>query len=487
MTRRALDTAGAGTGRLARSVQPANVAAAEHHRACRLRPRRPPPTRPPGRNRSGTATLIGMTVAELRDAGYRPAYRAGAARPAGEAPGLVVCCRGVRPALRPLVCTVLLAMLSLFGCEEMIESTIPDEPRPEGSFTPQFERVVGFPALYPSLHFSELQVAQEEARRVSVMHGRGGTGTAQIVGVFDSGAAPSHIDLEGKFAHTCAMGDCDDGRPNRSDHSPWMDTNDHGTAVNGVIAARKNGTGMYGVAYEARIASYGNTASVHPPWGTGCVERGCTLWSELFDSETARGVDWMNTLGARVVNNSWSRTYGWSKEKEIHYGLSKSSVRNFMPQSLRAYQSYIDADGIVVWAAGNRGDSLHPDVEAMLPRYFPNLEQGWLVVVALGMNGRIASFSSACGAAARWCIAAPGELVTTHRDGRWRLTGGTSVAAPYVAGSLAALKSMFTNLTYQEIRACILETADKVPPYDDRMIYGQGRLNLDAATRRCRR
>ena len=71
-----------------------------------------------------------------------------------------------------------------------------------------------------------------------------------------------------------------------------------------------------------------------------------------------------------------------------------------MPQSLRAYQSYIDADGIVVWAAGNRRDSLHPDVEAMLPRYFLNLEQGWLAVVALGTNGRIASFSSACGAAA---------------------------------------------------------------------------------------
>ena len=122
----------------------------------------------------------------------------------------------------------------------------------------------------------------------------------------------------------------------------------------------------------------------------------------------------------------------------------------------------------------------------MLPRYFPDLKQGWLVVVGLGQDGRIGFFSHYCGDAAAWCLAAPGEVVTTHRDGRWTFTGGTSFAAPYVAAGLAALKSMFPHLTYHQIRACILETADNSPPYDDPYIYGQGRLDLDAASRRCR-
>ena len=60
------------------------------------------------------------------------------------------------------------------------------------------------------------------------------------------------------------------------------------------------------------------------------------------------------------------------------------------------------------------------------------------------------------------------------------------MAAPYVAGGLAALKSMFPNLSHHRIRACILETADRSPPYDQEWIYGQGRLDLDAASRRCR-
>ena len=97
---------------------------------------------------------------------------------------------------------------------------------------------------------------------------------------------------------------------------------------------------------------------------------------------------------------------------------------------------------MAVWAAGN-GDSLHPAVEGMLPRYFPDLKQGWLVVVGLGQDGRIGFFSHYCGDAAAWCLAAPGEVVTTHRDGRWTFTGGTSFAAPYVAAGLDALKACF--------------------------------------------
>ena len=57
------------------------------------------------------------------------------------------------------------------------------------------------------------------------------------------------------------------------------------------------------------------------------------------------------------------------------------------------------------------------------------------------------------------------------------------MAAPHVAGALAALKSMFPNLNYQDVRDRILFTADSTGVYADESIYGQGLLDLDTASR----
>ena len=379
--------------------------------------------------------------------------------------------------------------LALTGCEEMVEPPPKVEtpvlsPEARG-FTPDRERVVGFPGARDD----SLSIAEQEATQLSAMHERGGTGTGQLVGTFDLGASPQHPDLTGKFPHVCAMGNCDDGRPNRSDHSPHFDTNGHGTLVNGIIAAAKNGVGVYGVAYEAQIASFGVDASVRYPWGNECVSN-CPpgvadrlhQWSELFDQEIARGIDWMSSLGVRVTNLSWGRAYTWSRDREQMFGITAIWFRRIMPRTLAAFESYVGAGGVAVWAAGNEG-GFHPGPEAMVPRYIPALEKGWLAVIALNADGVIADYSNACGDAADWCIAAPGELVTTNLDGLWRSAAGTSFAAPYVSAAVAALKSMFPHLTYHQLRARILATADRRPPYHQREVYGAGRLDLDAASR----
>ena len=56
------------------------------------------------------------------------------------------------------------------------------------------------------------------------------------------------------------------------------------------------------------------------------------------------------------------------------------------------------------------------------------------------------------------------------------------MAAPYVTAGLAALKSMFPNLSYQDVRERVLATADKSAFYGRKEIYGQGRLDLDDAS-----
>ena len=247
--------------------------------------------------------------------------------------------RAFRTLVIPGLAVVLLA---LSGCEEPAPGDGGSGPRPpvqppgEGGFTPERERVVGFPALFRDSHPEEEREAEAEAGRVAAMHERGGTGRGEVVGTIESGANPEHPDLRGKFAHTCAMGRCDDGRPNRSDHSPLNDTGGHGTVVNGIIAASRNGMGVYGVAYEARVASYGNTAPTYPPWGNSCnpydncpadVKARRHQWSALFDQETARGIDWMRGLGVRVTNFSWTRTYEWNRDARAARELSQNAGR----------------------------------------------------------------------------------------------------------------------------------------------------------------
>ena len=363
------------------------------------------------------------------------------------------------------------------------------EPPGAGGFVPDRETVVGFPALLHGGSPDEEREARAEAARVSAMHGRGGTGRGEIVGTIEAGAHPDHPDLAGQFAHVCAMGDCDDGRSelNRSDASPRLDTQGHGTVVNGIVAAKKNGRGVYGVAHEARIASYGNTHTVVYPWGNRCPPGvGCPpgvaerehQWGPVFDEQIARGVDWMRSLGVGAVNNSWSRTWPWARER----GVTAATIREIMAETLPAFERYVAAGGVAVWAAGN-GQSFHPAEEAVLPRYFPHLEKGWLAVVGVDGDGRISPASWRCGVAADWCLAAPMVLVTTDRNGRWNVAGGTSIAAPYVTAGLAALKSMFPNLSYQDVRARILATADRTGRYGNSATYGRGRLDLDAASR----
>jgi hypothetical protein len=128
-----------------------------------------------------------------------------------------------------------------------------------------------------------------------------------------------------------------------------------------------------------------------------------------------------------------------------------------------------------------------------------------LAVAAVDDSGEIAFYSNRCGVAADYCLVAPGGgdgndngNVETHERiwgptppdpgaevGAYYYGGaiGTSFAAPVVSGSLALLKQMFPTVGNHELVARLLTTADKTGIYSDSSIYGQGLLDLDAATR----
>lgn len=370
----------------------------------------------------------------------------------------------------------------------------PAPPAGGETFTPYREVVIGFPQLLATTSARLAEIAEAEARRVGDMHGRGGTGRGQIVGLTDSGAHRDHPDLTGRFAHVCAVGwTCNDrgdvpaaadrygGRDYSSD---LWDERGHGTQVAGIVAARRNGAGVYGIAHEARIASYANEV--------GQLHEGCHrhedchgrghAWGEIFDRENARGVRWMQGLGVRVASNSWGRFLHGRGVTLRSYTAER--LRPVMAESLPAYEAWVAAGGVMVWATGNRRGDRHPypEVEAALPLFFPQLEKGWLAVGGLG-GDRLDGGGQPCGAAAEWCVAAPWVVATTAVDGLWTLAVGTSMAAPYAASSLAALKSMFPNLSHQQVRERILATADRAFPGYSRQVYGRGRIDVEKASR----
>ena len=60
---------------------------------------------------------------------------------------------------------------------------------------------------------------------------------------------------------------------------------------------------------------------------------------------------------------------------------------------------------------------------------------------------------------------------------------GTSFAAPMVAGGLAVMRHVFRDqLSSEELLARLFDTANKMDRYADRFIYGQGLMDLGAAT-----
>ena len=306
-----------------------------------------------------------------------------------------------------------------------------------------------------------------------------GTGAGIVVGVFDTGAAVHHPDLD--YVYDYSVGSL-------SVHPGGPDPHGHGTHVAGIIAARRDGVVMHGVAPDARIASYRVFGAT----------RGGKFAAELpgGDRRMAQAVDRLldpddDLPDVYVVNHSYGPN-AWS-EHAYRPGFA-ADYRARFGQWLEAFRRHVAAGGVHVWAAGNsRGDYPAPfevHEHAGLPYAFEDLKKGWLAVVAVGLDGEAperARYSGRCGRAAEWCLAAPGgtylDVYSTWPYGGYRYLHGTSMAAPVVTGAVAALKSLFPTLSYQEIRDRILYTADDSGWYANQAVYGQGLLDLDEASR----
>lgn len=286
---------------------------------------------------------------------------------------------------------------------------------------------------------------------------RGYTGAGQIVAVFDSGMNKTHEDLDAQIAGPGF--DAVTGTEGVA-----ADVNGHGTFVSGIIAGEHNGLGTEGVAFGSKILSI---RIVNPD---GSVS--------LSDAQLATGIRYATSHGASVMNNSWNTSTTIDQ-------VTKAGLDGFMPQTLQAYREAVNANNIIVFAAGNDGKS-QPGFYAALPKLYAELTAGWISAVAIDGTGSIASYSNRCGDTAAWCLAAPGSAVVStmrNTNASYGTGSGTSFAAPVIAGAAAVLKQQWPSLTNAQIKDILFKTATKTGVYADTSIYGQGLLNLEAATR----
>jgi subtilisin family serine protease/putative cell wall-binding protein len=279
---------------------------------------------------------------------------------------------------------------------------------------------------------------------------------ATVVAVIDTGVDVAHPDLAPNIwtnpGEIAGNGLDDDGNGYVDDVHGWDFANDdatllddpladsHGTHVAGTIAAAAdNGRGIAGVAPGVTVL----------PLKFLGTDGGWT-------SDAVRALAYAARAGASVVNASWTGTSADPALRDAIAGL----------------------DAVVVAAAGN--DATDTDDVPRYPASFdlPNV----VSVAAVDNTGALASFSNH--GAMSVDLGAPGVgILSTVPQDSYAWFDGTSMAAPYVAGVAALLRSIAPTRTAADVAAAMLATARPIPALEGMVATG-GMVDAAAAVDR---
>jgi len=212
----------------------------------------------------------------------------------------------------------------------------------------------------------------------------------------------------------------------------YFDSNGHGTAVAGIIAALLNNEGLVGVAPEVSLYSVK-------------IMQGST--GDL--SNAIAGIEWVIDNNISIV----SMSFGFNSYSQI-----------FKKALQEAYNHNI----VLVAASGNNGED-----NILYPAKYDTV----IAVGAVDLNDNLASFSSY---GFEQELVAPGvDVNSTYLENSYRLSSGTSMAAPHVAGVAALIKAFNNSLTNEQIRAKLRNDALDLGAAGKDDLYGYGLVQID--------
>lgn len=298
----------------------------------------------------------------------------------------------------------------------------------------------------------------------------GYTGKGVNVGVMDTGANPSVAGLQGRltwFNSYIAQGN---DTPNQNNLSSANDPYGHGTAMADIIGGAQQGTEGTGNYFVGGVAPQSNLyiAQVCNSYGE------CQIYPKAYQDLTADGV--------HLFNQSFGALSSELAASEI--GPTAHSIGEIF--------SPLGAGNLYVWSAGDLFDGQPQsdiNIEALVPEQIPSLQPQWLVVtsVHIDANGNpdgLSSYAPDCGAAAQWCLAAPGYAYVATDPGTsfFGATIGTSASAAVVTGVSALVWQAFPWFTPANVTDTVLTTATPLGsgPYPN-ATYGWGEVNAAKA------
>lgn len=219
--------------------------------------------------------------------------------------------------------------------------------------------------------------------------------------------------------------DYGNGDPNNQ-----VESESHATHVAGIIAGlRNNGKGTNGVADNVKIMSI------------RAVPNG-----DEYDKDIARGIRYAVDNGATIINCSFGKSFSPNAEwvyDAIQYAASK--------------------DVLIVHAAGNDGEDLDDPENPNYPN--DHMGQGEFVdnLITVGAltetygSKMVAGFSNY--GKNNVDVFAPGAGIYSSMPGdQYKFQGGTSMAAPAVAGVAALIRSHYPKLTAPQVKKIIMES-----------------------------
>jgi len=221
--------------------------------------------------------------------------------------------------------------------------------------------------------------------------GGAGDGTGKTAWIIDSGIDFNHPDLNVDKTRSVSFLTSDMG----GNWSSATDEYGHGTQVAGVIAAKNDGEGAVGVAAGATVVSL----------------RIMNYAGQCYSSALIKALNHVYTYGkpGDVVNLS----VAFAANGTIDYYVQKVASRGIY---------------IAIAAGNNNGDAIYKS---------PARVNGTNIFTVSAMNTDGSRWTSSNYGATTVDFAAPGvSIYTTAKGGGYTTGGGTSLAAPHVAGIL---------------------------------------------------